>query len=130
MKRYVLAIFMALTLSGCAHKPTQQEIDSADYGYSINQSDAQKQVQSFFSVYLKDPESARFAFSDVYKGYFVGSAFEGRKLSAGYLMDFRVNAKNSFGGYVGAKPYKALFHNGRLQGIWEIRNGNLHVRIM
>lgn len=120
----------ALLLQGCAPVPTQQEINSADYGYPISQDDAVSQVKGAFGIYLKDPESARYSFGSVYKGYFVGSAFEGRKLQAGYLLDVTVNAKNSYGGYVGPKPYKFLFRNGKIAGAWEVGSSGIFVKIM
>lgn len=120
----------ALLLEGCAPVPTQQEINSADYGYPISQDDAASQAKGAFGLYLKDPESARYSFGSVYKGYFVGSAFEGRKLQAGYLLDVTVNAKNSYGGYVGPKPYKFLFRNGKIAGAWEVGSSGIFVKIM
>ncbi|MFJ4255752.1 hypothetical protein ACIP01_02205 [Pseudomonas monteilii] len=126
----MLTIGGPLVLQGCAPMPTQQQIDSADYGDSIGQEDAEAQVKQAFSMVLKDPESARYSFGYVYKGYFVGSAFEGRKLQAGYLLDVTVNAKNSYGGYVGSKPYKFLFHNGRIAGAWEIGSSGMNIKFM
>lgn len=124
------AVFLAAALiAGCASPPTQQEIASADYGYEPNQYQAEKDVKQFFGRYLKDPYSAQYQFGDVYKGYFVGSAFEGRKLMAGYLLDASVNAKNSFGGYMGNKQYKFLFRNGVMQGVWEIGKSGMPIKI-
>ena len=125
-----LIFAQAALLQGCAQAPTQQEINSADYGYPISQDDAVSQAKGAFGIYLKDPESARYSFGPVYKGYFVGSAFEGRKLQAGYLLDVTVNAKNSYGGYVGAKPYKFLFRNGKIAGAWEVGSGGIFIKIM
>lgn len=134
LKRIVLAGCLlaapAVLLQGCAPVPTQQEINSADYGYPISQDDAVSQAKGAFGIYLKDPESARYSFGTVYKGYFVGSAFEGRKLQAGYLLDVTVNAKNSYGGYVGPKPYKFLFRNGKISGAWEVGSSGIFVKIM
>lgn len=128
MRMIIGALAVAL-LAGCASQPTPEQIQTADYGYSVYQGDAEKAVKDFFNVYLKDPESARYNFGYIYKGYMVGSAFEGRKLQAGYLLDVTVNAKNSFGGYVGAKPYKFLFHNDQLQGGWEVGSSGILIRV-
>lgn len=128
--RLIPVIFFAiLVTAGCATKPTPEQIQSANYGASVYQEDAENAVKGFFSVYLKDPESARYSFGDVYKGYMVGSAFEGRKLEAGYLLDVTVNAKNSYGGYVGAKPYKFLIRNDQLVGGWEIGSSGMLIRV-
>jgi hypothetical protein len=129
MKLIVGALAVVL-LAGCASKPTPEQIQSANYGASVYQADAEKAVKSFFSIYLKDPSSAQYSFGNVYRGYMVGSVFEGRKLEAGYLLDVSVNAKNSYGGYVGAKPYKFLIRNDKLVGGWEIGASNIPIKIM
>ncbi|WP_329697838.1 hypothetical protein [Pseudomonas sp.] len=80
-------------------------------------------------MYLKDPDSAKYGFGSVYQGYMVGSVFEGRKLEAGYLLDVTVNAKNSYGGYTGAKPYKFLLRNDQIVGGWEIGQSGILIKI-
>ncbi|MQU27290.1 hypothetical protein GHO29_12420 [Pseudomonas helleri] len=130
MRSAALIFLLFSLLTGCASKPTPEQIQAADYGASVYQADAEKAVKSFFNIYLKDPESARYSFGSVYRGYMVGSVFEGRKLEAGYLLDVTVNAKNSYGGYVGAKPYKFLIHNDRLVGGWEIGSSGIPIKVM
>ncbi|CAI8906201.1 MULTISPECIES: hypothetical protein [Pseudomonas syringae group] len=129
--RSILMIALALSiLSGCASKPTPEQIQAANYGASVYQVDAEKAVRSFFQMYLKDPDSARYSFGTVYKGYVVGSVFEGRKVEGGYLLEVAVNAKNSFGGYVGARNYRFLIRNDRLVGGWDMGTSNIPVKIL
>jgi hypothetical protein len=125
-----LMFLLCVLLSGCASKPTPEQISNADYGASVYQVDAEKAVREFFGIYLKDPDSARYSFGTVYRGYVVGSAFEGRKVEGGFLLDVTVNAKNSFGGYVGAKPYRFLIRNDRLIGGWEIGASGMLIKIL
>jgi len=67
---------------------------------------------------LKDPESARYRFGTPKKAYVnEGLAYGGGVAWYGWLVDVAVNAKNSFGGYTGAKPYVALFKNGRVHKV-------------
>ena len=130
MSKMLTVLLTAVLLGGCAAKPTQNEIDSADYGYSIYQSDAETIVKQFFQMYLKDPESATYSFGQAYRGYYVSSMVEGRKLITGYLIDVSVNAKNSYGGYVGAKPYKFIIKSGKIQAGYEIGHNNVNIRIL
>lgn len=127
--RLILVMTLALcisTLAGCASPPTQQEIQGADYGASVYQSDAENVVKAYFNANLKDPESARYTFGTVQRGWGVGNAFQGRKVEGGYLLDMSVNAKNSFGGYTGAKPYRFLLRNDKIIKVWEVSpNGTL-----
>lgn len=118
--RALFVVLMLAAVAGCAPMPTSEQISAADYGAPIEQDIAESMTRTMFGIYLKDPQSARYSFGRVYRGYVVTSAFEGRRLLAGYVLDVGVNAKNSFGGYVGEKPYKLLFHDGKLINAWEI----------
>jgi hypothetical protein len=42
----------------------------------------------------------------------------------GYMVDVEVNAKNSFGGYVGFKPYMVFFSG---ESIYRVHEGTSHV---
>ncbi|MDI2589995.1 hypothetical protein NYP20_16275 [Pseudomonas sp. N3-W] len=120
IKKITTILFLSVFLVACAGKPTQKELDNADYGQPVEQSIAEDLTKSFFAQYLKDPYSAQYSFGGIYKGYNVGSVFENRKITAGYLLDVSINAKNSYGGYVGTKTYKFIFHNGRMVRGYEI----------
>ncbi|MDD2108994.1 MULTISPECIES: hypothetical protein [Pseudomonas] len=123
---YLLIALALATLAGCAAGPTPQDIANADYGSPISQDQAEERVKQYFNGTLKDPYSAQYQFSQVEKGYVVGSAFDGRNLYAGYLISVDVNAKNSYGGYTGNKGYQFLFQNGALvKGMSRSPNGML-----
>lgn len=130
MRLISLMLLSLFLIAGCASKPTPEQIQAANYGASVYQEDAEKAVKSFFDIYLKDPDSAKYSFGTVYRGYMVGSVFEGRKIEAGFLLDVTVNAKNSYGGYVGAKPYKFLIRNDKLVGGWEVGSSGIPIKIM
>lgn len=114
LKKIGILVVMAFALAGCASGPTPQDIASADYGSDIQQDEAESQIKSYFNRSLKDPESARYGFSEVEKGHIIGNAFQGSPLYVGYTVYAKVNAKNSYGGYTGDKGYLFLFQNGRL----------------
>ena len=121
----LIAFAFILTLTGCASGPTAQQIAAADYGSPVDQEQAEAQVKLYFKGVLKDPYSAHYQFGRAYRGYVVGSAFEGRQLSAGYLLDTQVNAKNSYGGYTGYKSYRFLFQSGALVKGYEMSPSGL-----
>jgi len=130
MRLLVMVVLSALLVTGCASGPTPQEIESADYGASVYQADAERAVKAFFTNRLKDPESARYSFGSVSRGYMVGSRVQGRKFEAGYLLDVSVNAKNSYGGYTGAKPYKILLNNDRIVQVMEVYPSGMQLPLM
>ena len=48
----------------------------------------------------------------------------------GYLLEARVNAKNSYGGYTGAEPFRFLFFDGNLVSAHaqqELRGGGAYM---
>ena len=131
--RFVLVLLLAGVigaLSGCAAPPTRQEIDSADYGEQISQADAEAKAKEVFARTLKDPYTAQISFGQLYKGYTLTAPLQGRKASYGYMLDVMVNAKNSYGGYVGAKPYRFMFRNGLLVEGWRISDGGMLIPII
>lgn len=122
--------FLALTASilvGCAAGPTPQQIATADYGSPISQGQAEERIKQYFNGTLKDPYSAQYQFSNIEKGYIIGSAVQGKPLYAGYLITAYVNAKNSYGGYTGVQGYQFLFQNGMLVQGLKLSPGGVHM---
>jgi len=91
---------------------------SADYGNPIAQEGAQKLATEFLSNRLKDPLSAQYQWGVVYKGWIRNAPIHGAGLVFGYVLDVSVNAKNSFGGYVGFKQYRFVFYNGSIKTVY------------
>lgn len=112
MNRYVFLFALIVGLGGCASVPSVAEQAAADYGAPIEQSEAQAAAEAHIKARLKDPMSAVFAWKPLYKGYLRGAPIVGRETIYGYLLDGTVNAKNSYGGYTGAKSYQVIFHDG------------------
>jgi hypothetical protein len=109
MKYLVLLLAM---LSGCATMPTPQELASLDYGQPIEQGAAITAVKAHASQSLKDPLSATYDCGPVIRYHAHGGLLTGSKPIGGFAIDCSINAKNSFGGYVGARSYRYLFHDG------------------
>jgi hypothetical protein len=99
---YVAALTV---LAGCATPPpTQQELEVANYGSPPRNYKAS--IMSYMGAILKDPESARYGFYGApVKGYMGAS----RKF--GWIACATINARNSFGGYVGARKYIFLIRD-------------------
>ena len=113
-----LTLFVLTALTGCASgPPTAEELANADNGTPISQSDAQSRAQSWVMTQLKDPLSAQCNWGPVQRGWTRGAPIEGGSLYFGYRMEASINAKNSFGGYVGFKPYVFMFKNGDLEHV-------------
>lgn len=98
MKSIATLAFVSLLLAGCQTAggglPTPKEIRAAELSPILVDA-----VHTGVRAGLKDPESARF-------GVTRGAVADGTMYACGY-----VNAKNSFGGYTGEKPYFGLFSN-------------------
>jgi hypothetical protein len=113
------AILLLALLAGCTTStPSNDQLTSADYGAAISQEIAEVKAKDFFERYLKDPGSATYKWRTVARGWLRRPIIDGGALSFGYIMDVQVNAKNSFGGYVGFKPYKIVFFNGAVSEVY------------
>lgn len=97
----------ALLVSGCAITPPEIP-ENIDYGrYPTNY---EQRIANYMQGRLKDPESARYKFQEPVTAYVSKGPFGGGGVkAAGWKVNFELNAKNGFGGYVGYKPYFALF---------------------
>ena len=114
---YIYFLATALLLSGCASS-FQKPKSSANYG--IPPVNYEQTIKEYFESVLKDPESARYRFSQPIKAYEnEGLLFGGKVAWLGYLVDTQVNAKNSYGGYVGYKPYVFLFNGSQIRHVYE-----------
>ena len=112
--RTFFASLAFIILAGCTYGPTQDEITYGRYGEAPDQTKAEERAKSFFDDHLKDPESARYQFSQAYKGWMYSNRFEGSIFYAGYIVEAKVNAKNTLGGYTGWNIYRLLFNGGAL----------------
>lgn len=108
-----------MLLAACAPMPvvTQQQLATADYGSPITQTQAEQLAKSWLDGTLKDPYSAVEQWQPVQKGIVTTSLLDGHKELPGYIMDGMVNAKNSYGGYVGARAYRFLFRDGSIERV-------------
>ena len=113
-----------LSLAGCAsgeRKPIKLDFYAADYGKPFTQEDCIFVAEGYIGAFLKDPYSAKWrhgkcrkAVGIAYAGAKVmpdGSRAESDRVVYGYAIEGSVNAKNSFGGYTGAKGYRMLLRN-------------------
>jgi hypothetical protein len=100
-------------LAGCASAPTQQEISHADYGQPMSQQQCLSISEAAIADQLKDPSSAQFRNeAPCHTGWVSSVPILGMKAAFGYVQRGEVNGKNSFGGYVGFRPYLVLMKNG------------------
>src|SRR3989344_3264916 len=119
-----LCIVIVFLITACA-SAFQRPDPAADYG-SMPQA-YEEAIKTHFEQILKDPESARYRFGRPIKAYAnEGLAYGGKIAWIGYLVDVQVNAKNSFGGYVGFKPYMVFFSGNRIVRHFE---GSEHVLV-
>lgn len=109
-----LPLLMIPLLAACAAGPTQQQLDNADYGQDMAPSECIAIAERLVADKLKDPSSAQFRNSSTcFKGHWGANPFLGMKTEFGWMQMGEVNGKNSFGGYVGFRPYRVLIKNGR-----------------
>lgn len=102
-------------LAACASMPTPEEVTVADYGQAMSPSDCTAAAEATISYTLKDPSSAQYRHGPAcVKGYWGSVPLLGMPVAYGWLQTGEVNAKNSYGGYVGFRAYQALIRDGRV----------------
>jgi hypothetical protein len=108
MKRLALfACFLALIPTPQITAETQG--DAARYGpYPTNYKEI---VTKWLDTQLIDPVSARIEWMDEPKPADLGT--KGEQLH-GYVVHFRINARNRFGAYTGKQSHAALIRNGEV----------------
>ena len=91
-----------LTLGACATTDTSQSEAAVTYDYGIAPIVNKADIKAYMSDQLKDSESARYRFDEPQKTVCNKGALSGGKVAwNGWVVPFTVNAKNSYGGYVG-----------------------------
>lgn len=107
MAKIAVAAAVAMLLAGCATQQQEQEARTLDIGPPPAVEVWQASVRAAFLENLKDPESGRFRMGCLVRGYMKNALLAGRSGMEyqGWMARVEVNAKNSFGGYTGFKPY-------------------------
>lgn len=105
-------LMATLTFAGCATNGSnsgfQSPPEDADYGEAPEIGES---VKAYFSRILKDPESAQYRKGHLGKAYCnKGIAWGGDVVWHGYAANIYINAKNSYGGYTGFKPYTIVWN--------------------
>lgn len=116
--KYLLILVTALALSACGGSYPPISIDtlsSADVGTYPEKHE--ELVKEFYSARLKDPFSAKYQISKPVKGYLRKAPINGGEVSQyGYIVYVSMNAKNSYGAYVGWKQEALFIKNGIVSG--------------
>ena len=111
----IAVLFFACFLASCIAPPTASEIASAYYGRDMTSAECQAIAERQAKQVLIDPDSARFRHRPCRKGNSYGFHFaRSKETQFGWLQVSEVNSKNSFGGYVGFRPYMFLIRNGQV----------------
>ncbi len=109
----LLALMSGIFISGCASTPSADEVSQANYGRDMQPEECIALTERVIGNSLKDPSSAQFRHGgSCVKGFFNNVPVLGLKAAFGWLQVGEVNGKNSYGGYVGFRPYQVLVKDG------------------
>jgi hypothetical protein len=101
-----LVVSFSLLLAGCV-SVSQEDIKAVDFG--AKPSNYEERVKDFMAMQLKDPMSAVYNFRlPLRKAVVRSGMLDNFTKYYGWVVEVSVNAKNSFGGYTGAKTYFIL----------------------
>ncbi len=110
--RYVC--FALMVVVGCASPPSAEQVATAEYGTAISQLEAETAAKAYLRGIMKDPGSIQTGWAPVNKGFFTEAPLDGGRTYYGWQLIGSVNAKNSYGGYTGAREYRFVFHDGKI----------------
>jgi hypothetical protein len=106
--RPALAALVLSVLGACqTNTPAAKDLVAADVGSMPREDVARGTARLYLLRRLRDPDSAQFRFGAISKSWYRQSIFHPTKFA--WELPMEVNAKNSFGGYVGFKPHAAYF---------------------
>jgi hypothetical protein len=97
---------------GCASAPSQEQMQNANYGRDLSSVECTEVAERVVADTLKDPGAAQFRNMPCSKGYWKSVPIMGMGVEFGWIQKGEVNGKNSFGGYVGFRPYQVLIRDG------------------
>ncbi|EMI5436639.1 hypothetical protein JEP09_04835 [Proteus mirabilis] len=109
MRKLLLICFSIIALSGCVSPMTKQDVANATY--SELPANYKDEITEVIKYSLKDPDSAKFIFHEPRLAYTAASK------NVAYVVPIDVNAKNSYGGYVGYKTMYYAYTNERYQDV-------------
>jgi len=111
MTTRLLVLAACLALAGCASAPvfTADQIQAADVGPMPGEAE-QATIRAAMAYYLKDPASAQYQWGEPRKS----SLSSGGRTVIGWVVPVLVNARNSYGGYVGFEQWGFFMVNGRI----------------
>ncbi len=115
MKHTLLTVAMCVLFTSCSSMPTTTQIKSAEIGTAPSDDVVKSAVNGYLNRTLKDPASAQVGYSKVYKTAYRRNAFSSPKFAWGVTCS--VNARNSYGGYVGSQSYCFYFLDDKLVAI-------------
>jgi hypothetical protein len=107
----VYTVVLAAALSGCSSAPTEQEVESADFGLSMSEAECLAIAKPFIKSRMGDPESVIFDDLKCYRG------LEGRvpvarvEATYGYRFAGSVDSKGEIGRYTGLTPFSGIVRN-------------------
>ena len=105
----LLICVLALGMICAGSLNAQTPPDAARYGpYPTNYKEI---VMQWLNKQLIDPDSARIEWNGEPKPSDVG---KGGEAVSGYLVNFKVNARNRFGAYTGKQKHSVLIRNGEV----------------
>lgn len=117
--RYSLFIAV-LFLQACTvtvHREGPRDLSVIQGDHGLFPEDHEKLVRDYLSTRLKDPFSAQYQFSEPEEGYLREAPIKGGEPYIwGYVVYVNVNAKNSYGAYIGWREHRYFIKDNLVLG--------------
>lgn len=104
----IVILLIAAALAGCSSTPTEQEIDSADFGRSMTEAECLAVATPFITARMGDPESVIFEDLKCYRGLEGAVPLARVEPTYGYRFAGQVDSKGIIGRYSGMTPFSGV----------------------
>lgn len=126
--KVVVYLFAAAVLSSCATHPdikypSEAEIEAAEIGPPP--ANYENEIKAFISRTLKDPYSAVYVFDQSPQKRIARGGSPYGPFSIVWTVELSVNAKNSYGGYIGDHRYTCYFIDRKITECADYTQANL-----
>lgn len=131
MRHLLSSISVALLTVGCAQPPQSSGpvIPPAPCGVAPTEAEATAALHTHLERTLKDPDSVKQfrVLTPPTWAVWTGTGQWARSLDGGWMICYELNAKNSYGGYIGLQKRGIAFesHQGRLIPITDVNMSTL-----
>ncbi len=125
MLKMIIGLVGIFLLIGCGGRTNNSPGPNDDFGKPPTASVYKREIRKHFDTTLKDPYSAKYIYQTPVRAYSNLAISGYNHYWQGWAVFVSVNAKNSYGGYIGSQTYAILFRGNKAYTFFEQKDLHL-----